>query len=55
MRLAFASLLDLLLLALAVATVPAKITPTRMLELAVAFGADADHGGHDGARDGFLV
>ena len=26
-----------------------------MLELAVAFGADADHVGHDGAGDGFLV
>ena len=26
-----------------------------MLELAVALGADADHVGHDGARDGLLL
>ena len=26
-----------------------------MLELTVAFGADADHVGHDGAGDGFLL
>jgi len=43
------------LLALAVAAVPAKIAATRMLKLAVAFGADADHVGHDGAGYGLLV
>ena len=26
-----------------------------MLQLPVALGADADHVGHDGARDGFLL
>ena len=55
MRLAFAPSLTLLLLTLAVTTVPAEITPTRMLELPVALGADADHVGHDGAGYGFLV
>src|SRR5206468_12059960 len=29
--------------------IPTKITPTRMFQLAAAFGADADHRGHDGA------
>lgn len=43
------------LLTLAVAAIPAEITAARVLELAVAFGADADHVGHDGAGDGFLV
>src|SRR5262245_42617287 len=42
-------------LTLAVAAVPAEITATRMLQLPVAFGADADHVGHDGAGDGFLL
>ena len=55
MRLAFALTLKLLLLTLAIATVPTEITSARVLELAVAFGADADHVGHDGAGDGFLV
>ena len=54
MRLAFALTLKLLLLTLAIATVPTEITSARVLELAVAFGADADHVGHDGAGDGFL-
>ncbi len=31
------------LLTLAVTTIPAEITPARMLKLPVAFGADADH------------
>ena len=43
------------LLTLAVAAVPAEITAARVFELAVAFGADADHVGHDGAGNGFLV
>jgi len=43
------------LFALAVAAVSTEIAATRVLELAVAFGADADHVGHDGARYGFLV
>ena len=55
MRLAFAPSLKLLLLTLAVTTVPAEITPTRMLELPVAFGADADHVGHDGADGRLLI
>ena len=42
-------------LTLAVAAIPAKITSARMLELAVALGADADHVGHDGAGDGLLL
>ena len=41
-------------LTLAVTTVTAEVAATGVLELAVAFGADADHVGHDGARDGFL-
>ena len=41
-------------LTLAVAAVPAKVAATRVFELAVAFGADADHVGHDRAGDGFL-
>ena len=40
------------LLTFAVATIPAKITPTSMLQLPVAFGAGADHCGHDGANYG---
>jgi len=43
------------LLTLAVAAVPAEIAAARVLELAVAFRADADHVGHDGARDGLLL
>ena len=42
------------LLTLAVAAVTAEIAAARVLELAVAFGADADHAGHDGARHGLL-
>ena len=42
------------LLTLAVATVAAEVAAARVLELAVAFGADADHVGHDRAGDGFL-
>ena len=41
-------------LTLAIPAVPAEITSARVLELAVAFGADADHVGHDGAGNGFL-
>jgi hypothetical protein len=55
MRLAFASTLQLLLLTFAVAAIPAEIAPACVLELAVAFGADADHVGHDGAGYGFLM
>ena len=43
------------LLTLAVAAVTAEVAAAGVLELAVAFGADADHVGHDGARDGFLL
>ena len=43
------------LLTLAVAAVTAEVAAARVLELAVTFGADADHVGHDGARDGFLL
>ena len=43
------------LLTLAVAAVTAEVAAAGVFELAVAFGADADHVGHDGARDGFLV
>ena len=43
------------LLTLAIAAVPTEVTPARVLKLPVAFGADADHVGHDGARYGFLV
>ena len=43
------------LLTLAVAAVPAEVAAAGVLELAVAFGADADHVGHDGAGDGFLL
>ena len=41
-------------LTLAVPAIPAKIAAAGVLKLAVAFGADADHVGHDGAGDGFL-
>src|SRR6185369_16129080 len=51
----FCAFLWLNLLTLAVAAVPAEIAAARVLELAVAFGADADHVGHDGARDGLLL
>ena len=37
------------LLTLAVATIPTEVAAARVFELAVAFGADADHGGHDRA------
>lgn len=43
------------LLTLAVPTIPAEVAAARVFELAVAFGADADHVGHDGAGDGFLL
>ena len=43
------------LLTLAVAAVPAEVAAAGVFELAVAFGADADHVGHDGAGDGFLL
>ena len=43
------------LLTLAVPAIPTEVAAARVLELAVAFGADADHVGHDGAGDGFLV
>ena len=43
------------LFTLTVSTIAAEVTAARVFELAVAFGADADHVGHDGARDGFLV
>ena len=39
------------LLTLAVSTIAAKITAACMLELAFAFGADADHRGHDRSRN----
>ena len=42
------------LLTLAVAAVAAEVAAAGVFELAVAFGADADHVGHDGAGDGFL-
>jgi hypothetical protein len=43
------------LLTLAIPAVSAKIAAARVFELAVALGADADHVGHDGARDGALL
>ena len=42
-------------LTLAISTIPAEIAAARVLQLPVALGADADHVGHDGAGDGFLV
>ena len=42
------------LFTLAVAAVAAEVAAAGVLELAVAFGADANHVGHDGAGDGFL-
>ena len=42
-------------LTLAVTTIPAKIAAACMLQLAVAFRADAYHVGHDGAGNGFLL
>ena len=42
-------------LTLTVAAVPTEVAAACVLELAVALGADADHVGHDGAGDGFLV
>ena len=44
-----------ILLTLAVATVSTEVAAAGVFQLAVAFGADADHVGHDGAGDGFLV
>ena len=41
-------------LTLAVPAIPAKVATAGVFKLAVAFGADADHVGHDGAGDGFL-
>ena len=38
-------------LTLAIPTIPTKITPTRVLQLTGAFGAFADHRGHDRAGD----
>src|SRR5215216_4383145 len=42
-------------LTLAVPAIAAEIAAACVFELAVAFGADADHVGHDSAGDGFLV
>ena len=42
-------------LTLAVTAVAAEVAAARVFELAVAFGADADHVGHDGSRDGLLL
>ena len=42
------------LLTLAIPAVTAEVAAAGVLELAVAFGADADHVGHDGAGDGLL-
>ena len=42
-------------LTLAVTAVAAEVAAAGVLELAVAFGADADHVGHYGAGDGLLV
>lgn len=39
------------LLTFAITTIPTKITATSMLQLTVAFGAGANHRGHDGAYD----
>ena len=54
-RLCFLCLCGRRLLTLAVSTVPTEIAATRVLELAVALGADADHVGHDGAGDRLLL
>ena len=43
------------LLTLAVTAIAAEVAAASVLELAVALGADADHVGHDGAGDGFLM
>jgi len=43
------------LLTLAVTAVAAEVAATRVLQLPVAFGADADHVGHDRTGDGFLL
>ena len=51
----FCAFLWLNLFTLALAAVPTEIAAARVLELAVAFRADADHVGHDGARDGLLL
>src|ERR1044072_2593137 len=42
------------LFTLAIPAVATKVAAAGVFELAVAFGADADHVGHDGAGDGFL-
>ena len=44
-----------ILFTFAVAAVAAEVAAARVFELAVAFGADADHVGHYGAGDGLLV
>ena len=44
-----------LLLTLAVTTIATEVAAARVFELAFAFGADADHVGHDGAGDGLLL
>ena len=43
-----------MLLTLAVAAVAAEVAAAGVFELAVAFGADADHVGHDGSCYGLL-
>ena len=43
------------LFTLAVSAISAEVAAACVFELAVAFGADADHVGHDGAGDGLLV
>ena len=35
------------LLTFAITTIPTKVAAAGVFELTVAFGADADHGGHD--------
>ena len=43
------------LLTLAVAAVAAEVAAARVLKLPVTLRADADHVGHDGSGDGFLL
>jgi hypothetical protein len=38
-----------------ITTIPTEVTAARVFELAVAFGADADHVGHDRAHRGLSV
>ena len=42
-------------LTLAEAAISTEVAAAGVLQLAVALGADADHVGHDGAGDGFLL